>query len=150
MNITHPSPANFTDMKPTHTHLRGAIIVGCSLLALAAYFKLADRRPDDLVIPNEKAVALAKLAEKFTGPGYFHQGPDDPRPLVVTGQGDIYITATNAWAQEARVVHERHLNPEAAAKVHRLIEWLTEPPPSRFSTERVNMVRLNLALDELK
>ena len=137
-------------MKPTHTQLRGAIIVVCSLLALAAYFKLADRRPDDLVIPNEKAVALAKLAEKFAGPGYFHQGPEDPRPLVGAGQGDIYITVANAWAQEARVVKERHLSPEASAKVHRLIEWLTEPPPSRLSSERVNMVRLNLALDELK
>jgi K+-transporting ATPase c subunit len=49
------------------------------------------------------------------------------------------------------VVTERKLNTEQAAKVHMLIDRLTERPRSRMVGEdHINLLRLNLALDALQ
>lgn len=150
MNIAHPHSGHAAPMKLTPALIRGLIIVACTLLACIAYFKIAGWRRDDLVIPDEKAVALAMLEKQFEGPRYFHQRPGDPQKSALAGEAGIFINADSAAAQERRIIEERHLSPENAARLHRLIAKLTEPPPSRLYSERINLVRLNLALDELK
>ena len=137
-------------MNVARAQLRSLTILVLSLLALAAYFMIASRRGDDLVIPNEKAVAMAMLSHKFSGPRYFQLPPGELHPPPEIGEVDTFITVASASAQEQRIVEERHLSPESAAKLHRLIDKLTEPPPSRLFSERINLVRLNLAMDELK
>ena len=136
-------------MKITRSQLSGVLIVVCTVLAFAAYFMIAGWRSDDLQIPNEKAVALAALAQKFNGPRYFQRTPADPVRAAEAGEVDIYITSVSAAGQEKRIIEERHFSPETAAKLHRLIDKLTEPAPSRVFSERINLVRLNLALDLL-
>ncbi len=150
MNITHPQPGSVGFVSLTRAHFRGMAVVVFSLLALAAYLMIANRRSDDLVIPNEKAVAMAMLSHKFSGPRYFQLPPGELHPPPEIGEVDTFITVASASAQEQRIVEERHLSPESAAKLHRLIDKLTEPPPSRLFSERINLVRLNLAMDELK
>jgi len=137
-------------MKITPVQLGRLAIVVCTLLVFAAYFMIAGLKSDDLVIPNEKAVALAALEKKFTGPRYFQHTAADPVRAAEAGEVDIYITTASAVGQEQRIIEERHLSPESAAKLHRLIDKLTEPAPSRLFSERINLVRLNLALDLLK
>ena len=137
-------------MKITRSQLSGLLIVVCTLLAFAAYFMIAGWQSDDLEIPNEKAVALAALEQKFTGPRYFQHTAADPVRAAEAGEVDIYITSASAVGQAQRVIEERHFSSETAAKLHRLIDKLTEPAPSRVFSERINLVRLNLALDLLK
>lgn len=53
--------------------------------------------------------------------------------------------------QVERVVTERQLDADGAAKVRRLIDQLATPPRSRMTGEdSINLLRLNLALDEIR
>ncbi|MCE9611107.1 MAG: potassium-transporting ATPase subunit C [Chthoniobacter sp.] len=103
---------------------------------------IRESQRDRLLIPDEKAVAAAMLEKKLSGPGYFSatSDTDDPR--------EPKITVDDAKAQVARVVSERHLDAEHAAKLNELIDRLSEPATSRIVGEAtVNLLRLNLALD---
>lgn len=107
----------------------------------------ACRRSADLAIPDEKAVAMDALVSRFSGPRYFHRPSESP---AASGEDEFYISLTSALDQEKKIVRERQLSPQDAERLHRLIETLTEPPLSRLYGDRVNYVRLNLALDEMR
>lgn len=94
-------------------------------------------------IPDEKAAGVALLAEKLSGPGYF-QSTSAPE------KKSIYISRENALKQMSRVLTERHWDTSRTQELETLIDRVTEPPPYRMLGEdHVNLVRLNLALDEL-
>jgi K+-transporting ATPase c subunit len=137
-------------MKVTSSLRNSLVILACMLLAVIAWYIIKGWQSDDFVIQDEKAVAVAALAEKFAGPRYFQHTSDDPVNPPGSGEVGIFITTTSASRQVHGIIEERHLNPETAAKLHRLIDKLTEPPPSRLFSERINLVRLNLALDALQ
>jgi K+-transporting ATPase ATPase C chain len=62
-----------------------------------------------------------------------------------------HIRLETARSQVDRIVKERQMSPDATAKLHALLDRLTEEPKPRLAGEpQVNLLRLNLALDELK
>ena len=105
------------------------------------------KRSEEFVIPNERAVETEMLVQKFAGAKYFQQSPDNPKREDRT---EIFISVHSAEEQAKGIIQERHFSPEIALKLFHLIEMLTEPAPSRLFSDRVNLVRLNLALDELR
>jgi K+-transporting ATPase ATPase C chain len=99
---------------------------------------------------NQKLYDRVKAsAEQFRkdNPGY--AGPIPADALTASGSGlDPHISIANAEAQAARVAHARHLSTSA---LDGLIASLAEPRALGFAGEpRVNVLRLNLALDVLR
>jgi K+-transporting ATPase ATPase C chain len=134
----------------SHVPLRLLGIYGGAFVALFLFFALAAQflrmsNATGVPIPDEKAVAQELLEAKLSGPKYFQLGePSAELPSP-------YITPAQARAQLERVTAERHLDAAKREKVENLIKELTEPSPSRMvGTERVNALKLNLAIDELK
>jgi len=113
-------------------------------IGIVRYGKILDERA--LKIPDEKAAGVELLAKTQSGPGYFHDGKES------SPEGDgPWITPDEANAQLERVVAERKFSAGQMDKVKQLITKLTEPHPSRLvGTDRIPLVRLNLALDEIK
>lgn len=100
-------------------------------------------------IPDEKKVGVALLAETLTGPRYF-QEPEHPSEFL-NGEGGPWIAPEDAMKQVERVAQERRYDAGQSEKLKKLIEKLTESNPSRVvGGERIQLVRLNLALDQLK
>lgn len=123
-----------------------AITIAVVLLAIGnAWF----RHNRNLNIPDEKKAGVALLAETLTGPRYF-QGPEHPSDFL-TGEGGPWIAPEDAMKQVERVAQERRYDAAQTEKLKKLIEKLTEPHPSRVvGGDRIQLVRLNLALDQLK
>lgn len=98
-------------------------------------------------VPDEQVAGLKLLAEKFAGSRYFHPEPENEN----TGVPEKYYVSTAAVkAQAVHIVSERKLNPDQAKHLDAVIDRLTEPPPSRVTgPNSVNVLRLNLALDEI-
>jgi len=98
----------------------------------------------NLTIPDEKQAGLALLSQKLSGPGYFSDAKashDDE---------GTWITPADARDQADRVIKERKFDETRCGKLKQLVIDLTEPPSSRIvGGDRINLVRLNLALDEL-
>jgi hypothetical protein len=122
----------------------GALVVLFLLFALAAYV-LREINSSRVPIPDEKAVAQQLLEQKLSGPHYFEIGEPSaelPHP---------YITPASARAQFEHIATERKLDATQRAKLETVIKALTEPSPSRMvGTERLNALKLNLALDALE
>ena len=81
-----------------------------------------------------------------------HLTPDVPIPadaVTASGSGlDPHISLKNAALQAPRVATARRINPD---RIKRLIDTCTDSPDLGFLGEpRVNVLRLNLALDALK
>jgi hypothetical protein len=118
-------------------------------MAFNIYDHLTRRRPD---LPDEKTAVNQLLAGKFAGPSYFQSAASGM--TLETPSRQIYyvfIPKKSALAQVDRVITERKLGPDAAAKLKEMVDKLTEPPPVRTAGEdRVNLLMLNLALDALK
>lgn len=133
-----------------HPKLGTAIAVLLAAILVAGGTLLLQRSQSQrLRIPDEKAVAADLLAQKLTGPRYFQRTTPDQNPS--TRSGEWTITVDDAIAQMERVVTERHLDADGAAKVRRLIDQLATPPRSRMTGEdSINLLRLNLALDEIR
>jgi len=94
--------------------------------------------PVDVV--DEIAATQHLLEDKFSGPRYFVL-PD----VHSHEEGGPWIGQTEALDQVDRVVAERKLGTEAAAKVRLLIEELAEPHPSRdVGGWPINLMRHNL------
>jgi K+-transporting ATPase ATPase C chain len=134
----------------SHVPLRLLAIYGGAFVALFLFFAFAAQflrmnNATEVPIPDEKAVAQELLEAKLSGPMYFQLGePSAELPSP-------YITPALARAQLERVVNERHLDEAKRERLESLIKELTEPSPSRMvGTERLNVLRLNLALDEIK
>jgi len=123
-------------------------VVTAAVLAVGSWLVWfqKDRNPP---IPDEKEAGVALLATTLTGPGYFH-GPDRPAETLL-GEGGPWIAPQDALDQLERVSRTRGYAAARTEKVKELIEKLTEPHPSRVvGGERIQLVRLNLALDQLK
>jgi potassium-transporting ATPase KdpC subunit len=101
-------------------------------------------------VTNQKLYDRVKAsAEQFRkdNPGY--AGPIPADALTASGSGlDPHISIANAEAQAARVADARHLS---TSVLDGLIASLAEPRALGFAGEpRVNVLRLNLALDDLR
>lgn len=130
----------------------GSVVMLAIILIITESQTLHDQ--NGLVIPDETAVAVERLAKSFTGPRYFQatagerldaSGAPSSAPVV------SHISATAARRQIDRIAAERQLSPAAKAQAEKLIGRLTESPRSRvIGEDHINLVRLNLALDELK
>jgi len=128
--------------------LFAVVVVSAALLAVGSWFVWFQkgRNPP---IPDEKEAGVVLLAKTLTGPGYFH-GPDRPTETLL-GEGGPWIAPQDALDQLERVTRTRGYDAARTEKAKRLIEELTEPHPSRVvGGERIQLVRLNLALDQLK
>ncbi|HEY3454504.1 MAG TPA: K(+)-transporting ATPase subunit C [Bryobacteraceae bacterium] len=98
---------------------------------------------------NQKLYDRMKTAaSEFRKENPDYAGPIPADALTVSGSGlDPHISVANAEAQAARVAQARHLN---KAVVDRLIVSATKPRGlGLFGEPRVNVLRLNLALDAL-
>ena len=124
-----------------------ATVVALLAIGIAGFVWFRNDR--SFKIPDEKKVGVALLAETLTGPRYF-QEPEHPSEFL-RGEGGPWIAPEDAKNQVERVARERGYEARQAEKLEKLIEKLTEPHPSRvMGGERIQLVRLNLALDQLK
>jgi hypothetical protein len=127
--------------RPLLVFLAGLLIGG---LAAVWWFVWRD---DGERLPDEKKIAMELLEKTQTGPGYFH--PADPA-AVPDEHGILWIEPTAAKEQIDRVIQERKLDESARPKLLKLIKEASEPYPSRVAgVERINLARLNVALDAL-
>lgn len=119
-------------------------------LAVDGHPTLLSRKKPNFVIPDEEAAAFKLLAQKMSGPRYFQPNASRTNQPSHGGTADPRISVADARLQMKRIAAERNLGPETETKLNALIERLTEPPRSRVVGEpEVNLLRLNLALDEL-
>lgn len=122
----------------------GPFIVLCLLLACVLWQRFQAEPWKDFQLPDDVAAGRVLLAQKLSGPRYFMaeaKTDDSPFPFITRG---------SALRQIDRVVRERNLGPEGGMKVEKLVDRLVEEPASRvFGAERINVLRLNLALDEM-
>ncbi len=99
-------------------------------------------------LPDEKKVAMELLTETQSGPGYFQAG--DPAP-VPDKHGIVWLDPLAAREQIDRVAEARKLDAAGREKLARLIEEACEPHPSRVvGGDRINLARLNVALDAMR
>lgn len=123
----------------------GALLGIYLLIAFGAHLMRTRQPWEGFKKPDDTKVARELLAEKFTGPRYFHvieETPHTPAP---------YIFVSKARKQVEGILKARQLPPEAVEKLDKLIDRLTEPATSRVAgADRVNTLQLNLALDEMK
>ena len=120
------------------------------LFIVGTFFFLRQSARDSLVIPDEKAAAATLLDEKLSGPRYFHPSSAAERVSHFSG-GELRISLEDVRSQMDRVVQERHFSAEQRVEIEKLIQRLAEPSASRIIGEpSVNLLRLNLALDELR
>lgn len=102
--------------------------------------------PEPVSSEDEKAAAEALLAAKLAGPRYFSPNVADPAPT-----GERWIWVDDALSQLPRITAERKLGPDAGEAIRQLIAQLAEPHPYRMvGGQRINLLRLNLSLDEIK
>jgi len=112
-------------------------------------------RREQFVIPNEKAVAADLLNQKLSGAHYFQVASPGTgvhaTEQAPPGDGEPRISVAEAEEQVGRIAKVRQFNPERAAKLEKLIDRVAEPSASRMTGEAtINLLRLNLALDELR
>ena len=132
-----------------------AIAAVVLLMVILGITRMMERRKGErLVIPDEMTVAVERLAGALTGARYFQVEPGEARDAagVPTASPPApHIIPAAARRQVERIAKERNFTPENTAKLHKLIDRLTETPKSRaIGEDHVNLLRLNLALDVLK
>ena len=108
----------------------------------------------DVVTLDGQVVGAANVGQRFTDVRYFWSRPylsraEVPAEMVTaSGSGlDPDISPRGAQAQVRRVAEARGLD---TATVRHLVDSLTQKPwLGLFGTEKVNVLRLNVALEEL-
>ena len=121
------------------------ILIGVAVLAAATlgWFMARDRH---WPIPDEKKVAMELLGESQTGMGYFHA----PVSTAPDTEGILWAEPDVVEGQIDRVVAERKFSEEQRRKLQKLVRDLVEEHPSRaIGGVRINLARLNVALDAL-
>lgn len=117
------------------------ILLALTAMTCQSWYGVAER----VTIPDEKEAGLELLAGKLKGPGYFSADG------ATEESGVLWVTSDKIEAQVKRVIHEREFTSEETMKLNQVIKRLREPQPSRMTGgERVNLVRLNLALDAIR
>lgn len=121
-------------------------LLGIYLLIAFSAHLIRTRQPwEGFKAPDDTKVARELLAEKFTGPRYFHIGQETerlPHP---------YISVFEARRQVESILKARQLPSKDAEKLNKVIERLMEPAASRVTGgDRINTLQLNLSLDEMK
>lgn len=97
-------------------------------------------------LPDEKRIAMLLLNEQRSGPGYFLPEPN----AEPDEQGILWTSPSQAMGQIDRILKERRLGEGSRNQIQRLIAKTCEPHPSRaVGGERINLARLNVALDGL-
>jgi len=130
-------------MKAPLRILLPALVLG-GLMA-AWWYMREDAEPS---LPDERKVAMELLSEKQTGPEYFHADPAEAAP---DENGVVWVDANDATAEIDRIAGERKFDPAQREKLAKLVQEASEPHPSRaVGGYRVNLARLNLALDALR
>lgn len=138
-----------------HTHFRpGSILmVAACMLLLVSLFGILwqyKRTHPAYIVPDEQSAAYELLAQKFVGPGYFHFGTSGNNERYGQLLSKFHIPTEDARSQIDRITKERNLEPEQVKKLNGLIDRISEPPNSRIvGQSQINLLRLNLALDEL-
>ncbi len=121
-------------------------LAGLILGSLAAIWWFT-REPAE-PLPDEKKVAMELLTDTQSGPDYFHAG--DPAPMP-DERGIVWLDPLAAREQIDRVAEARKLDAAGREKLARLIEETCEPHPSRVvGGDRINLARLNVALDAMR
>ncbi|WP_035606367.1 potassium-transporting ATPase subunit C [Haloferula sp. BvORR071] len=132
-------------MKPSFRIFLAGLTLGL-LAALGGWFWWRDT--GQLPLPDERKVAMEVLTGSQTGPRYFHPVPNASTP---DEKGILWISPAAARDQVDEVLSVRELNATARDKILKLIDETSEPHPSRIiGGERINLARLNLALDGMK
>lgn len=111
---------------------------------VTAQFIFGTKSRERFDVPDDVRAAREMLAQKFTGLTYFriHESQREFSP---------FISVVEAKSQVEGIAGARELPAEAAAKINKLIDKLAEPPEARMmASDRVNALKLNLALDELR
>ena len=128
--------------------MRALIVAALPVLIIIGVIYLESRRQPNY--PDETAAGLELLSKEFRGSGYFHRSVSDTNPPNAS-HPDYYITVDEALAQLSRIQSERGLSTNNAPELEHLISQLAEPPESRAVGEtKVNVLRLNLALEQFK
>jgi K+-transporting ATPase ATPase C chain len=101
---------------------------------------------------NLVATVRARLASFRAANGLATNAPVPADMAFASGSGlDPHISPEAARLQIDRVARARHFSPEQKQKLAALVERGIEPPQLGFLGEpRVNVLKLNLALDSLK
>ena len=142
-----PNHSNSTGLKKYAIGLLIGLVIALFLAPIA--WNIHDhltRVP--VVIPDEQIAGLNLLAEKFTGPRYFQ--PDTTESNSAAVPEKYYISIASAKRQLESIAMERKLTADQISRLNAVIEKITELPPSRVTGQNsVNVLRLNLALDEM-
>ena len=120
-----------------------ALLAATSLLAPSGC-----GRPGSKAMPKEEKAAVDRiLLEKYAGPRYFQAGS----VVWDRDEGGPWLDLVEARQQVARVGEARALGPDGVEHIERLLDELAEVQPSRaVGGKRLNLLRLNMALDEVK
>ena len=103
-------------------------------------------RVEPVTTAAEKAAEEALLAAKLSGPRYFNPQVADP-----AADDGRWIWLDDALSQIPRITVERNLGPDAEPAIRALLTKLAEPHPYRtVGGQRIDLLRLNLSLDEIK
>ena len=122
-------------------------IAGLLLGVLGVAGWLVWRKDAEQALPDERKVAMELLTDSQSGPRYFRVAGEAANP---DEQGIVWIAPAIAQEQVDGILKERKLDASAKDKVLKLIDEASEQHPSRVvGGERINLARLNLALDTM-
>jgi K+-transporting ATPase ATPase C chain len=119
----------------------------CLLIVIVSVQRARNTPWEGFEKPDDVQVARERLSREFAGPRYFQktagsESPDLPFPFIAT---------PDAHTQIEGILTARALPAVSREPLDKLVDSLAEPSPSRVvGAERVNVLQLNLALDEMR
>lgn len=126
--------------------LSSAAVTALAVASLGCDRHQSPCRVEPVTTESEKAAEEALLAAKLSGPRYFNPRVADP-----AADDGRWIWLDDALSQVPRITAERNLGPDAEPALRQLLAQLAEPHPYRaVGGQRIDLLRLNLSLDEIK